>query len=169
MKVSLIANISLNGQVLLAGKSNHEVTPEALGYFIQFTNKAKSIILGSVTYQVLQSFPGGAEQVFPGVEIVILSGGNYKDDKYKVVATPEEALSYLSGKGFTATVLGGGTKVYNAFLESGLVTDVHFNLIPVIVGDGGVIGNKDNFAARFQLVENKLLTPEILQVHYTAV
>ncbi len=90
MKVSLIANVSLNGQVLLAGKSNHQVPQEALGYFIQFINQTKSVVLGSATFEVLQTIPGGAEQVFPGVEIVILSGGNYKSNKFKVAKTPEE-------------------------------------------------------------------------------
>ncbi|SHM64831.1 Dihydrofolate reductase [Chitinophaga jiangningensis] len=168
MKVNLIANISHNGQVLLAGKSNHNVPQEALGYFFQLTNNIKSLVLGSATFKVLESF-GGAEQVFPGVEIVVLSAGNFSSDKYKVARTPEEALSYLSEKGFTATVLGGGTKTYNAFLEAGLVTDIFFNLIPVIVGDGGVIGDKDNFVTRFKIVENKMLTEEILQVQYAAV
>ncbi|MHC0441713.1 dihydrofolate reductase family protein [Flavobacterium sp. 3-210] len=169
MKVNVIANISINGQVLLAGKPDHQVPEQALGYFIQYINEVKSVVLGSATYDVLESFPGGAKGVFPGVEIVILSGQKHNNIQHKVAVTPQEALNYLSSKGFTETVLGGGAKTYNAFLNSGLVTDIYFNFIPITIGDGGVIGNQDSDTRKFKLVENKMLTSEILQVHYSAV
>ncbi|WP_255549689.1 hypothetical protein [Flavobacterium sp. HJJ] len=38
MKVILIANISANGQVLLAGNPAHEAPQDALGFFVQEAN-----------------------------------------------------------------------------------------------------------------------------------
>ena len=34
---------------------------------------------------------------------------------------------------------GGGVQTYNAFLDKDLVTDIYFNVTPMVIGDGGVI------------------------------
>lgn len=64
-------------------------------------------MIGKKTFEVNQQFPGGVQQVFPGVEIVLLTTGKGINDSYKTVGAPEQALNYLEEKGFTEIIVGG--------------------------------------------------------------
>ena len=166
MKITLVANLSANGQLLLAGNPNYEPAMEALGFSIGKAVEAGNIVIGKSTFNEMQQFPGGVAQIFPGVEVVILSGSKDTPEGYKVAATPAEAVEYLKEKGFGNIMVGGGTQTYNVFLEMGLVTDIYFDYIPIIIGDGGIMGTGDLFL-KFKLVEHKLLTDDIAQIHLT--
>jgi dihydrofolate reductase len=165
MKTILIANVSANGKVLLAENPQHQAPPQALGFFVQKTVEAGNLVIGRKTYEVLQHFPGGAKQLFPGVKIVLLSGKGEANDDYGIVKNPKEAINFLTEKGFNEIIIGGGTQTYNAFLENDLVTDVYFNYIPLILGDGGVIGNVDDLNIKLSLQGHKVLDGGIVQTH----
>lgn len=165
MKVTLIANISANGRVLLSENPKHQAPPEALGFFVQTVREAGNLIIGNRTLEVLKQFPGGPKQLFPGAEIVVLSSNGEMNSEYKLLDNPTEAIQYLSGKGFSEVIIGGGTKTYNVFLEKDLVTDIYFNFIPMIIGDGGIIGTGNDLNIRFMLEEYKSLTDDIVQIH----
>lgn len=166
MKVTLIANVSANGKVLLTDNPNYHEPREALLFFIQYANKIGNIIIGRKTYDVLERIPGNTKRVFPQAEVVVVSqsGATIKD--CKVVRTAQEAIDHLSTIGFKEMLVGGGTAVYNLFLEQELVTDLIFNYIPIIIGDAGVLGYSQNLSTQFSVKDQKMLTPEVLQVHY---
>jgi dihydrofolate reductase len=166
MKVVMIANLSANGKVLLADNpSTQEAPQEALGYFVEQANLKGNLILGRKTYEVMQQFPGGLKAFFPNVEIVLMSHSKISVEGFTVVNNPEEAINYLSEKGFKEIIVGGGVQVYNEFLDRELVTDVFFNFIPMIVGNGGIIGNSEELNTKFKIIDNKLLTKDIAQIH----
>lgn len=165
MKVILIANVSANGQIGLAGNPKHVGPPETFGFIVQNAVQAGNIIVGRKTLEVLQQFPGGPKQIFPGVEIVVVSSTKNKSDEFKVVESPEQAVSYLKGKDFENIIVAGGAQIYNAFLEKDLVTDVYFNIIPIIIGDGGTIGTSKDLYVKFARIEQKLLIDNVIQIH----
>ncbi|UFH41387.1 dihydrofolate reductase [Flavobacterium cupriresistens] len=113
----------------------------------------------------MQQFPGGLKAFFPNVEIVLMSHSKISAEGFTVVNNPEEAINYLSEKGFKEIIVGGGVQVYNEFLDRELVTDVYFNFVPMIIGNGGIIGNSDELNTKFKIVDNKLLTKNIAQIH----
>jgi len=166
MKVTLIANLSANGKVLLTDNPNYHEPREALMFFIQYANQIGNIIIGRKTYDVLERIPGNTKRVFLQAEVVVVSQSGAAINECKVVSTAQEAIDHLSDKGFKEILVGGGTAVYNLFLEQELVTDLFFNYIPVIIGDGGVLGHSENLSTHFSLKEQKMLTEEVLQVHY---
>lgn len=167
MKITLIANVSANGKVLLTENPNYHEPREALTYFIQYGNRIGNIIFGRKTFNMLDGGIGNAKRAFPNAEVVIISKSTNQIGNYKVTDSPEKVIGYLKEKGFSEILVGGGAGIYNLFLEAELATDIIFNYIPIIVGDGGVLGHSETLAAQFKIVEHKLLTPEILQVHYT--
>jgi dihydrofolate reductase len=81
------------------------------------------------------------------------------------VRSPEEAVTYLREKGFEEIVVGGGVQVYNIFLNRGMLTDIYFNYVPVIVGDGGTLGTATDLVTSFELMEHKQLNEGIVQIH----
>ncbi|HEY5826197.1 MAG TPA: dihydrofolate reductase [Cyclobacteriaceae bacterium] len=165
MKVILIANISANGKVLLSENANHQPPQEAINFYVQKVIDAGSLIIGRKTFEIIQQFPGGIKQIFQGTEIVLLSNADEPGRELKVMDTPEKAIRYLAGKGFTETVIGGGTQTYNAFLNQGLITEMYLNIIPVITGNGGIIGTNDELFTAFKLSEYKALSDSIVQLH----
>jgi dihydrofolate reductase len=164
MKITAIANLSANGKVLLV--HHNPITPqEAIGFFVQKTIQIGNLVVGRKTYDIFKQFPGGPKQILAGVQIVVLSSTDEPADGYPVVNSPEEAIEHLKEKGFAEIAVGGGTITYNTFLEKGLITDIYIDIIPIIIGDGGVIGVKDDLFAKFKLVEHKLIADDIVQIH----
>lgn len=168
MKGILIANVSANGKVLLAENSNHQAPQEAIGFFMQKAIQTGNLVLGRKTFEQILQHPA-AKQAFSDVEIVLLSTTNKKVEEYQVVGTPEQAIKYLEEKGFSEITVGGGTQTYNAFLQKDLITEIYFNIIPVITGNGGVIGTNEDLFAKFKLSEHKLLTDDIVQLHLSKI
>ncbi len=62
--------------------------------------------------------------------------------------------------------IGGGTQTYNAFLEKDLITEMFLNIVPIVSGAGGIIGNSENLLSGFKLAGHKLMTDDIIQLHF---
>lgn len=139
MKVTLIASVSANGKVLLANNPNHQIAPEVMEFLVQKAVESGNIIFGYSTYTM---FIDALQDALAGKEIVVLSNNHEARSGHKTVHTPEEAVEYLRGKGMEEIIVGGGVQTYNAFLDKDLVTDIYFNVTPMVIGDGGTIGSK---------------------------
>ena len=166
MKVILIANVAANGQVALSGKSNHEAPQEAFSAYFQKAIEVGNIILGTNTYQVLSQFPG-AKEVLASLEVVVLSRTDRSNAEYTVANTPKHAINYLHEQGFTEVCVGGGVQVYNTFLMENLVTDLYLDILPIVIGDGGLLRINDGDVLTFKLVEQSIITPDVIQLHFS--
>lgn len=167
MKVIIGANISMNGKVLLDDIQDHQVPQqEATEYLISTAVRIGNLVIGKNTFESIRQLPDGIQGMFPGVEIVLLSSSPQRTSGIKVAGSPEEAIAYLTEKGFTEIAVGGGTATYNAFLEKDLVTDIYFNIIPVITGSGGVLGTNHQLTTGFNLTEHSLLSDGCMRLNY---
>jgi dihydrofolate reductase len=165
MKVILVADVSANGKLLLTDNPNHPVPKGTVDFYIQKVNQAGNLIIGSKTLETFQQHFGGIQQLFPGIEIVVLSRSGNEENDWKLVHSPEEAVSHLQEKGFEEIVVGGGVQIYNLFLNRDMITDIYFNYVPVIIGDGGELGTATDLLTHFELMESKLLNEGIVQAH----
>ncbi|RXK86881.1 dihydrofolate reductase family protein [Filimonas effusa] len=156
MKIVLIANVSMNGRVLLSDNPHHQLPKEAMAFYLKLAKQVGNLVIGVKTFKNFLQFPDEVKELFKGIEIVVLSMEPFIDDKYAVVRSPDEAIRYLGGKGFNEVAVGGGTGAFNAFLDADLVTDVYFNISPVITGSGGVLGSDMRLNTRFKVEEYKL-------------
>jgi len=163
MKISLIANVSANGKVVLT-EDLTKAPQDAVGIYVQKVMETGNLVIGRKTYKIMQQSLGSLKQIFPGVEVVLLSADKIAED-VQVANDPEEAIRYLIEKGFTEIVVGGGTETYNAFLDKELVTDIYFNYIPVIIGLGGVLGTADELNTIFKLAGTQTYDGGIVQLH----
>lgn len=168
MKVIIGANISMNGKVLLDEIQDHQVPQqEATDYLLSTAVQIGNLVIGKNTFESIWQLPGGIQGMFPGVEIVLMSSTCQRSSGIKMVASPEEAIAYLTEKGFKEIAVGGGTATYNAFLDKDLVTDIHFNIIPIVTGSGGVLGTNNQLTNRFNLIEHALLSDGSIRLHYS--
>jgi dihydrofolate reductase len=165
MKIILVADVSANGKLLLTDNPNHPVPKAGVDFYMQKVTQAGNLIIGSKTLETFQQHFGGIQQIFPGIEVVVISRSSNEANDCKVVRSPEEAVNYLREKGFEEIVVGGGVQIYNIFLNRGMLTDIYFNYVPVIVGDGGTLGTANDLLTYFEPMDHKLLDEGIVQVH----
>lgn len=165
MKLILVADVSANGKLLLTDNPNHPVPKASVDFYMQKVFQAGNLIIGSKTLEAFQQHFGGIQQIFPGIEVVVLSRSHKEANGWKRVNNAEEAVNHLQEKGFEEIVIGGGVQVYNTFLDKDMLTDIYFNYVPIIVGDGGILGTAADLLTSFELMEHNLLGEGIMQIH----
>ncbi|MGO1242633.1 MAG: dihydrofolate reductase family protein [Sphingobacterium sp.] len=156
MKVTLIANISANGRILLADNPHHQLPPEAMEFYVRFVRQVGNVVIGLRTFENFLKFPIEVRELFNGIEIIILADKPHTVDGYKFVASPEEAIEYMSRKGEQEIVVGGGAGTFNAFIDKDLVTAIYFNINPIITGAGAILGNNSELNSKFKHNGQKL-------------
>jgi len=166
MKVTVIANISANGKVLLSDNPAHVASQGAMAFYLNRAKAAGNLVVGKKTYDFFQQIPTASQDAFSGIEIVLLSASPLIVDKHQVVSSPEEAIKYLAAKGFGEVAVGGGTQTYNSFIENELVTDIYFNISPLVTGGGGVLVDDIDLTTKFKLADHTV-HDDFIQLHLT--
>ncbi len=162
MKIEIVANTSLNGQMLLEKEHGNvlygpaEITNLAVIKLMQ----AKAVIVGRTTYEM---FAPAIRRNGIDVEFVVFT--THPIDGVKCVSTPQEAVEYLESKGYERATVGGGVSMWDAFLKADLVDDIFFNIFPVVTAGGGHI-ESDQVTLNYKLADAKT-TEGIVSLHYT--
>ncbi|MFP7655186.1 hypothetical protein [Chryseobacterium proteolyticum] len=73
MKVTLIANISANGKVLLSDNPHHQLPPEAMEFYLEYAKQAGNLVIGLKTFENFLNFPQDVRELFDGIEIIVLA------------------------------------------------------------------------------------------------
>lgn len=156
MKVTVIANISVNGRFLVSDNPHHQLPPEAMAFYTDMAKQIGNLVIGVKTFENFQKFPLEVKNLFKGIEIIILSDNPYVSEGYKSVGSPEEAIEYMAGKGIEQIAIGGGAGTFNAFIDQDLVTDAYLNINPLITGSGAIFGNNTALNTKFNLIYHKM-------------
>ncbi|MDX3914884.1 MULTISPECIES: dihydrofolate reductase family protein [Olivibacter] len=157
MKIIIVANIAANGKVLVSDHPHHQLPQETMDFYLKLVNQIGNLVIGARTFENFEKFPDHVKALFKNVEIVVLADKSFISSTYPVVNKPTEAIDYFSKKGFTEIAIGGGTGTFNAFLEGNFVTDIYFNISPIITAHGGSLGtDNSNLNLRFKLAGSEL-------------
>lgn len=136
--------------------------------FVQVSKAAKAVIFGRSTYEtigkplkerlnlVLTSSPEKYESI-PG-SLEFISAQN-----------PKEAVDYLSTKGYTEAVLGGGANTNRQFLKAGLVDEIYLTIEPIIFGKGIPLIDDAELDLKLSLIENRQLNENTVLLHYKVI
>jgi len=168
MRVILYANVSANGRVLLSENQRHQVPAAVIEASADDIRKAKNLIMGRKSFENFERAFGGLEPLqaaFPEVVFVWFSRTAQQAPGRLMASTPEEAIAQLKARGHNDVIVGGGPETYQAFLDSGLITDVVLNVVPV-VAPGGDLGAGGELDIPLILVGQRLLTEHVVQLHY---
>ncbi|AJH15027.1 dihydrofolate reductase family protein [Myroides profundi] len=167
MKVSLIANISINGKVLVSDNPTYQLPKEALTFYLDLAHQIGNLVIGFNTFENFQNSPQEVKDLFKGIEIIVLSNNTHHPiEGYTFVNSPEDAITYMATKGITELAIGGGTGIFNAFIDKELVTDLYFNINPLFIGGSDILGMQNNLSTKFDIVTHKVKN-EFLQLHLT--
>lgn len=166
MKVTLIANISANGRILVADNPHHQLPPEAMEFYVRFVRQVGNVVIGMKTFENFLKFPNEVKELFNGIEIIVLADKPQTVDGYKIVTSPDEAIEYMSRKGVPEIAVGGGAGTFNAFIDKDLVTAIYLNINPIITGAGAILGNNSELNLKFKHNGQKL-SDGFVQLHLT--
>jgi len=110
---------------------------EDMEYFLAMRDSFRLLIMGRATYEVMRPSPE-AERMR-----VVLTG---KPEQFAAKAVPDqlefsaaspgEIVQQLESRGYNEALLLGGGHINGAFLQAGLVTELHLTIEPVLFGAG---------------------------------
>jgi len=154
MKIWLIAAMSADGKIAEAPDqlSLDWTSKEDTRFFVSKTKEAGVVVMGRKTFDTIG-------KPLPGRKIIVMTrsllpepvegadGGSVEHTNEQ----PEEIVTRLKEEGHETLALAGGSSVYSAFLQAGLVTDLFLTIEPVLFG-GGI-----PLASGFDRIEMKLV------------
>lgn len=162
MIVRIIAAITADGFIARGPEHAADWTSkEDKRLFVELTKKAGVMIMGSRTYDTIG-------RPLPGRKTVVYTSRpeNYDNPELLVTsAKPSEILNDLKEQGYSDVAICGGAQIYDLFLQSGLVTDLHLTVEPILFGQGTPLlaGSTD---IEMTLHESKLLNENTIALHY---
>lgn len=170
MKVTVIANISVNGKVLVSDNPAHQLPQEAMDFYLNYAHRVGNLIIGMKTFEHFLHFPQAVKDRFKGIELVVLSENTDEKETtgYTFVHSPEKALAHFRAKGVSEIAIGGGTGTFNAFIDKALATDLYLNINPILIGQGGLLGQDNNLHTVFRLAASQV-NNGFIQLHLVKV
>ena len=161
MKVILVAVTSVNGKITNGGESNiYEWTSkEDQEFFFSGIENAKLIVCGSATYNIVKNHIKHKEG---RLRIVLTkSAEEYKKDALPGMLeftseTPQEVIGRLDTE-YQEMMLVGGSKIYSAFMKSGLIDEIFLTLEPVVFGSGKNLFEEGEFSRKLELLSSEKL------------
>lgn len=172
MKVIQQNAISADGYI---SGPHHDISwtsDESWEDFINLTNEAGNLILGRVTYGLMQS--AGELKHFKKIQVVSLTTNDkLVEEKDNIIVTnksPKEILRFLKEKGHKKVLIGGGGRLNASFLEAGLINELYLNVHPIILTQGTPLYTVyKNNALNLKLLNTKRLSTQVVQHHYKIV
>jgi len=165
VRIILAAVLSADGKLTKWGDSSAEAwsSPADQEYFNSLIAESSLIIMGSGTFDVAKS---SIVNSAGKLRIVLTS----EPSRYRnlLVAgqlefwsdTPLETVKKLKEIGYKEALLVGGEKVYGAFLEAKLVSEVWLTVEPKIFGAGKSFAGSTQLDVKMRLVESKKLNED---------
>ncbi|MBN1168764.1 dihydrofolate reductase [Candidatus Woesebacteria bacterium] len=172
MKVIQQNAISVDGYI--AGP-NHDISwtsIESWEDFINLTNETGNLVLGRVTYGLMQS--AGELEHFKKIQVVALTTNDQlvekKDNIIVTNKSPKETLKLLKEKGHKKVLIGGGGRLNASFLEAGLIDEIYLNVHPLVLTQGTPLYTVyKNNKLDLKLLNTKKLSTQVTQFHYKVI
>lgn len=134
MAVILYMATSLNG--LICGSDGE--TPWSEAEWQKYSTAIKSagcLVVGNRTHNIM--LEGGDYDRVDNPRVVVLTSQQLQlPAGFSTASNPATALTVLHGEGFKDVIIGGGAQCNRAFLQSGLVDEIHLDIEPFIFGEG---------------------------------
>jgi len=170
MHTFLIAAISIDGFIAQhPDQTSTDWTSEAdKKFFRERTKQAVVMVMGRKTYETIgRPLPGR-------ITIVMTKDVEKKSDLSALKAgevgfthlKPEELVKELEAAGHAELAVCGGSSIYTAFIDAGLISTMYLTIEPVIFGDGVKLFQIMKQRKDFTLMETKNISTNTLLLEY---
>lgn len=164
MKVILYMAISMNGIIAKSDDDTSWISKEEWNSYSLATRTAGCLIVGRKTYHILTKQPEFAE--LKNIKIVAVSKEDFTtlSPNHFVAHSPKEALDLL--KDFKEVIVAGGGILNASFFVENLVDEIYLDIEPIIIGEGIPIFKGKAFEQKLELIGQKKITDNEIQLHY---
>ncbi len=136
--------------------------------YMDFLQSVDTTIMGHTTYAHMRGFPGEYQHK-DRRNIVLTRNAQQENDEYAEFISDDvisrvEALKKEEGKNI---FLVGGRETNTFFLEAGLIDEVMFFIMPIILGAGMSVFS--NYTAPYALkqIDSKVYSSGVVKLHYS--
>lgn len=164
--------ISPNGLIARENGEEDWLPSEGWGEFLVDAKEFDNIVMGRETYELVQKLYENYnfDNVSVAHKVIVTQNKDFKaSEKYTVVQSPKEALTYLESKGIQEALLIGGGKLNTSFIKQSLVNEIWLTLTPYVIGKGRPFISPDDFDLSLELIECKQLSKGRLRIKYSVV
>lgn len=164
MKVILYMAISVNGMIAKKDDDTNWISREEWDSYSLAVRKAGCLIVGSRTYHILTKQPEFSE--FKNIKLIAVSEKDFTTiaSNHFVAHSPKEALELL--KEYEEVIVAGGGILNASFLADNLVDEIYLDIEPILIGEGIPIFKGKDFEHKLQLIGQKKITNNEIQLHY---
>ncbi len=159
--------ISANGLIAKNDDNTDWISDVEWKSYVEACQKAKAMIIGRRTYEILTKQAGFEE--LDGVKIVAVTQQEnleLVDDIHQTANSPHDALVCLEG--FEEVVIAGGAKLNQSFLQENLVDEIYLDVEPVILSEGIPLlapGDK-SLDVSLEFLGQRMIGTQVVQLHY---
>lgn len=164
MKVIMYMAISVNGMIAKSDDNTSWISANEWNSYSAAIRKAGNLIVGRRTYNILTKQPEFSE--LKDVKLVAVSEKGFQpsDPSQLVARSPREALDLL--RDFEEIMVAGGGILNATFLSQDLVDELYIDIEPIVLGQGVQLFNGRDFESRLELIGQKSITHNEVQLHY---
>ena len=167
MKVILYMATTANGYI---ARKNDE-TPWSNEEWQSFKKKVGeigNIIIGRRTYEIMKE-KKEFQKIGDPFTIVLTRKRREGSSNLTFVNSPEKALDLLKEKGFSETLVAGGSTLNSSFMQGDLIDEIYLDVEPFIFGNGIKLFTDNDFEKKLELIETKPLSKNTIQLHYKVI
>lgn len=164
MKVFIIAAVTADG--FIARDSDHMADwteKEDKQLYVRLTKESGVMVMGARTFDTIG-------RALPGRKTIVYTSRPeaYRDIENVETTTesPEELVKRLGDEGYRSVAICGGTQIYTAFMQAGIVTDLYLTFAPVLFGTGIQLF-KETLASKLLLNSLEKLGVNSIAAHYS--
>ncbi len=171
METIIYVAVSANGKILLTSPEitdSYQTPIEVLQDCVGLAHQTGNMVIGLNTYNLFFSNPN-AKDAFIGVEIVVLSAEKQDEiDGVTFLDTIDAVMEFYKTKGHSKIFVAGGAYTYQSFTNNGYMDELYLNYMPLLTGSGAQLVTDAAVQKNFTLIESKLISENIIQLHYKA-
>lgn len=165
MRVFIIAALTADGFIGRdAGHTADWTSREDKQHFVRLTKEAGIMVMGASTFKTIgRALPGRRTIVYTRRPEALAGIGGIEATN----EAPRDLVKRLEAEGAEALAVCGGAQIYSLFMESGVVTDLHITIEPILFGKGVPLFSA-SLEQKLQLVSHDKLNDNVVALHYTA-
>lgn len=166
MKLTWSPAVTLDGQIATASGNSDWPTDGSGELFHKLIRECGAVIVGHTSYKQYKGsvFPVEGATTFVWTHEPETGEPN-KGVEY-ISGEPADVLAALEKRGFKECILAGGTATNNAFMQAGLIDEITADIHPLLLGKGMGALTLENFEAKLELIETKLIGDGVVRNHY---
>ncbi len=171
MRICAYIAASVNGLITRGDDDTEFVADEDWERFLESAKTFGNLVVGRKTFEAI--YNGGQIAKLGKVEVVVAT---HRPELFRAVkganfvsGGPARIVEFLSEKGYTKMLLGGGAEIIASFATLGLIDEIVIDFEPWLLGEGKGLFGHPGVDLRLNLLDMRRLSQNEVQLKYEVI